>query len=70
MGNLKDKHTRELLYMLNQTRKVDMDPVRELHFVGYTSVEIKAELALREHIPNKQEAKAARQEEAKRKRNR
>lgn len=70
MGSLKDKHTRELLALLQNTRASQGDEMLELHYVGYTSAEIKTELATREHIPNKQEAKALRQTKAKEKRSR
>lgn len=68
--SLKNKHTRELLKLLEQTRPCCGITRLERLCVGYTAAEIKAELTTREHIPNKQEAKLVRQKQAKEKKNR
>jgi len=70
---LKETHTRELLAMLKSTRQYGSSRYYPCYpsDAGSVSVEeLKAELALREHIPNKAEAKKLRQEAAKEKRNR
>ena len=63
--------TRKLLMRLRLTYKCRPDGSHgaQKYYVGYSAAEIKAELAKRPHIPNKAEAKALRQKEAKRKKN-
>jgi hypothetical protein len=69
--DLNDLSTRELLSYLNWTRKFNGWYSPWDNGQGYTTEEIKAVLATREHIPTSAaERKAARQAEAKRKRNR
>lgn len=70
---IKDITTRKLLMMLNQVRRARSceanygDSFYDEDF-PFTQSELKAELANREHIPNKQEAKKIRQQRAKQKR--
>jgi hypothetical protein len=70
MKALKDRHTRELLRMLNDARPSGFYWVDYPSGPKYSVEDIKAELATREHIPNKAEAKKIRQQKAKEKRNR
>ncbi|MCA1026980.1 hypothetical protein LCM23_12840 [Cytobacillus kochii] len=74
---LKTLHTKELLRLLHSARHCggSYNPFYEngYAFQGskwYTIDEIKKELATREHIPNKEEAKKIRQEKHKMKQNR
>ena len=68
---LNSLHTKQLLKLLDSCRAVGGE-----YSVFYprdtivTTEQIKAELAAREHVPNKIEAKALRQQTAKEKRNR
>lgn len=69
---LKKQHTRELLKLLDRTRKFGgYYDISENH-QGFciTDSQIKAILATREHIPNKKETRERRQKIAKNKKNR
>lgn len=57
--------TRELMDYLDCARKFGGFYSPWEGSTGYTIEEIRAELATREHVPNKQEAKALRQKQAK-----
>jgi hypothetical protein len=64
-------HTKQLMKMLKSVRAINSNEFREWGERGegaaipFTYEELKAELATREHIPNKKEAKKLRQERAK-----
>jgi hypothetical protein len=64
--HLNSLDTRELLMYLKYARKFGGRYSPWCHDEYYSTDEIKDELATREHIPNKQEAKKIRQERAKR----
>jgi len=83
--DLKIVHTEKLLEWLQQTRKLQVEtlnfdisgqviPVSQLPVTKvfyFTSVqELREELALRPHIPNKKERRKIRQDKAKNKKNR
>ncbi len=68
--DLNNLSTRELLQYLDWARKFNGWYSPFDNGTGYTTDEIKAVLATREHIPNKAEAKVARQAEARQKRHR
>ena len=62
--------TRELLALLEMAHKTAdwyVDDAKYLSEVGFSADQVKAELAKREHVPNKPEAKALRREAAERK---
>ena len=63
--HLKKKHTKQLLDYLDSCRKCGgrLSPFDNENSV--TIDQVKAELATREHVPNKQEAKVIRQLKAK-----
>lgn len=72
MQPLKEMHTRELLKLLDMTRKFNGRASLSDSSCGpfYYYDDIKTELNTREHIPNKAEAKKLRQQKALKKRHR
>lgn len=67
--HLSKQHTKVLLKWLEKARSCGVHGHRD-HGYCYSVEEIKKELAKREHVPNKAEAKKLRQELAKKKKNR
>jgi len=70
MNKLSKFHTKQLLRLLDQNRRHQCAVTNHDYDFGYkpsnyTTEELEAELATREHIPNKKEAKAIRQARAK-----
>lgn len=70
IGELEQLHTRELLDYLNLARKFNGFYSPWGKYGGYSFEQIKTVLATREHIPNKAEARRARQEQARMKKHR
>lgn len=69
--DLTQYHTRELLAMLNRSRKFNGSYcIGDGYLSCISADEIKAELATREHIPNNAEAKKIRQQKQKEKKQR
>lgn len=69
---LKSLHTKQLMQLRKEAYQYGHDVVfvNEQRDMPLTVEEINEELNTREHVPNKQEAKALRQQAAKEKRNR
>lgn len=65
LSDLKKYHTKVLLYMLNISRKCGgWYSICGYGGHGYTTEQLKIELATREHIPNKLESRRIRQRAA------
>lgn len=68
--SLKDIHTKVLLIWLKKSRAFNSGYSPDDGHTYHTTEELKEELATREHVPNKAEAKEIRRERANAKRNR